>query len=515
MTSYYIGYDCGTMGTKVAIYSLDGKLISEAYREHIIKYPKPGWAEMEPEQFYRCVVEGIKECMQKSGLKPEQIKGISDSGIISGLVPIDDNWQPVAPYIPFLDNRATAEAEDVTKNAEPLWAEEAGNSQVSGYMPPMILKWFQNNDKERFKSIKKTMAASQYVLGILGGLKAKDAFIDWGHLTGWFLGYNLKARNWSEKQISILNLPYDILPRVVKPWDVIGYLKKDEAEKIGLKEGVPLVAGSGDVMQSNLGSGVIENGACSDIAGTASIFTILLGADAKKITDTKTLISGFSTLDNQYLYFGFIPAGGLSLRWFRDEILREPGNPDSYDAMNKLAENIPLGSDGVLFYPFLQGRANPYWQDANATWLGLYGSNNLANLYKSIMESIAFEYLSWSNIFSSQGIDIKSTTIIGGGSKSDMWNQMKADVLNTTCKTLKRSDGAALGNAALAAYGTGEIKDLTQTINQWIETKKIYNPIKSNHEAYMDIFEVREQILNGPLKEIFERLANLRNKLIK
>jgi xylulokinase len=515
MTSYYIGYDCGTMGTKVAIYSLEGELVSEAYREHVIKYPKPSWAEMEPQQFYKCVTEGIRECMQKSGLKPDLIRGISDSGVICGILPIDDDWRPVTPYIPFLDNRATAEVEDIMKNAEPLWAEEAGNSEVAGYMPPMVLKWFQKNDKAKFKSIKKTMAASQYVMGILGGLKAKDAFIDWGHLTGWVLGYKLKTRNWSERQIDILGLPYEILPRVVKPWDVVGYLTKNEAEKIGLKEGIPLVAGSGDVMQSNLGSGVTEDYACADLAGTASIFTMLLGEDCKKITDTKTLVTGFSTLDKQYLYFGFIPAGGLSLRWFRDEILREPGNQNSYDVMNKLAENIPMGSDGVLFYPYLQGKSSPAWPNANGTWLGLYGSNSLANLYKSIMESIAFEYLSYSKIFSSHGIDIKSLTIIGGGSKSDMWNQMKADVLNTECRILKRSDGAALANAALAAYGVGDISDLTKTIHKWVETKKIYKPIKSNHDAYMDVFETREEILNGPLVDIFEKLAKLRAKIIK
>ena len=222
MTSYYIGYDCGTMGTKVAIYSLEGELISEAYREHIIKYPKPGWAEMEPEQFYRCTTEGIKECMEKSKLSPGSIKGISNSGIICGIVPIDENWKPVGPYIPFLDGRAVKEADYISKNVEPLWAEEAGNAQVSAYMPPLVLKWFQNNEKAMFKSTKKTMAASQYVLGKLGGLKARDAFLDWGHLTGWILGYNLKTRGWSEKQIELLGLPYEMLPKIVKPWDIVG-----------------------------------------------------------------------------------------------------------------------------------------------------------------------------------------------------------------------------------------------------------------------------------------------------
>lgn len=511
MKSYFIGYDCGTMGTKVAIYSEDGELVSEAYKEHIIKYPHPGWAEMEPDQFYRCVTEGIKECMQKRNVNPKQIKGISCSGIICGAVPIDENWEPVAPYIPFLDNRATAEADYIEKNAEPLWAEEAGNSEVSGYMPPMVMKWFQNNHKDAFKRIKKTATAAQYVLGKLGGLKAKDAFIDWGHLTGWILGYNLKERNWSEEQIKNLGLPYDILPKVVKPWDIVGHLTKEEATKIGLVEGIPLVAGSGDIMQSNLGAGVTENRSVTDVAGTASIFTMLLGDEISKVTDTKTLISGFSTLDNQYLYFGFIPAGGLSLRWFRDEILKEPGNSDSYDNMNKLAKDIPLGCDGVLFYPFLQGRANPAWSNANASWVGLYGSHKLQHLYKSMMESIAFEYMAWSKIFRDQNIDIKSTTIIGGGANSSMWNQMKADILNTECKTLKIADAGALGNAALAAYGVGESKDLVKTVNDWIEIKDTYTPNEENHEAYMKVFNAREKIINGPLKDIFNILEDLKN----
>ncbi len=106
MNQYYIGFDNGTMGTKIAVYSIDGTLISEAYREHEIKYPKPGWAEMDPDQFYNVVTDGITECMKKSNINPKNVRGISCSGIICGLVPIDDNWKPVGPYVPFLDGRA-------------------------------------------------------------------------------------------------------------------------------------------------------------------------------------------------------------------------------------------------------------------------------------------------------------------------------------------------------------------------------------------------------------------------
>jgi len=506
---YYIGYDCGTMGTKAAIYSLDGDLIAEAYREHEIKYPKPGWAEMEPEQFYNVATDGIRECVKKSGVNPGDIKGISDSGIICGLVPIDDDWNSVGAYIPFLDSRAKKEAEYIINNLDSVWAREAGNSEVSAYMPPVVLKWIKNNEKEKFKKIKKVVSAAQYVLGKLGGLKAREAFIDWGHLSGSVIGFDAKKRNWSEKQIDLLGLPYEIFPKVVKPWQVVGELSSSEAKKLGLKAGTPLIAGSGDIMQSNLGSCVTESGMCSDVAGTASIFTILSDFYSQKITDTKTLILAFSTLENQYVYWGFIPAGGLSLRWFRDEILRERGNDKSYDSMNKLAKDISIGSDGVLFFPFLQGRSTPAWQNTSAAWLGLFGSNKISNLYRSIMESIAFEYLSWVTLCRSIGVDIKNTVGTGGGSKSDLWNQIKADILNTNYTTVNRTEGAVLANAALAAYGVGDVKGLSATVNEWVKTKKVYKPIKENNELYMKIYNTREDILNGPLRDIFNRLAQL------
>ena len=515
MVKYYIGFDNGTMGTKIAIYSSDGILIAEAYRENEIKYPKPGWAEMDPHQFYNAVTDGISECMRKSKINPSNVRGISCSGIICGIVPIDENWNPVGPYIPFLDGRAQEEAEYVRKNAEPVWAEEAGNSEVSAYMPPLVLKWFMNKEKDVFKKIRKTVSAAQYVLGRLGEIKAEDAFIDWGHLSGWVIGFDAKKKNWSEKQMKELGLPYDILPKVVKPWQVIGTLSKKEAEKIGLVEGIPLIAGSGDIMQSNLGSGVVENGACSDVAGTASIFTILSDIFSKKISETKMLNTGFGTLDNQYTYWGFIPAGGLSLRWFRDAILREKGNDNSYDAMNKIAADIPLGSDAVLFYPFLQGRSTPIWPNASASWLGLSGGNDIGNLYRSILESIAFEYLSWVNVCRSIGVEIKDTTVVGGGSKSGLWNQLKADVLNSNYVTLQRSEGAGIGNVILAAYGVGDITDIKTTIKDWVKVKSIYTPIKSNTELYGQVFKAREEILNGPLKEIFDKIADLRNILLK
>lgn len=509
MTNYYIGFDNGTMGTKVAIYSEDSTLLAEYYGEHTIKYPLPGWAEMDPNQFYNITVNSIKKCVEKSKINPKKVRGISCSGIICGFVPIDKNWNAVGPYIPYLDGRAKDEAEYVSNSIEPIWTDECGNSEIGAYMPPLILKWISKNQKNVYKEIKKFVTACQYVLGKFGGLKSKDAFIDWAHMSGWIIGFDIEKRNWSTKQIELLGLDYDMFPKVKKPWEIIGTLTKAEAEKMGLIEGIPLIAGSGDIMQSNLGSGVINSGMSSDIAGTASIFTIELDSFNKKVTEAKTLYSSISTFNNQYLHWGFIPAGGLSLRWFRDGIVSQKENENFYKEMDKLAKKVPIGSNYLLFYPFLQGRSSPSWPSASSAFLGLYGSNKVGDLWRAMLESIAFEYLIWINIFKQIGININETVAIGGGSKSSLWNQIKADILNIKYITLEKSESAVMGNALLAGYGVGDIKDLKVAVKSWVKIHEVFNPDPLNSKIYNKIFKVREEILEGPLKEIFKKIHSL------
>ncbi len=509
MARYYIGYDCGTMGTKVAIYADDSTLITEAYRPHEILYPKPGWAEMQPDQFYRVVAEGIKECLQNSRLDPKEVRGISCSGVICGFLPIDQNWNPVGPYIPFLDGRAKEEARFVAEELEPIWAEESGNADIGSYMPPMFCKWLLNNNPDFRKKARKLVTAAHYVMGRLGGMAAKDAFIDWAHMSGWVIGFDAHKRDWSARQMKALDIPFELLPQVKKPWEVVGELCRREAQSLGLREGTPLVAGAGDIMQSNLGSGIVDTQTCSDVAGTASIFTFTVKDFTREVTDKKVIINAMSTLDDQYMYWSFIPAGGLSLRWFRDDLINDKGNEGFYDQMNKLAEKSPIGAEYSFFFPFLQGRSSPAWPNASAAWLGLHGSNNRGTLWRSILESIAFEYLSYSEILRSVGVVLKSVVGTGGGSKGRFWNQMKADILNAPYSTLQRTEGAVLGNALLAAYGVGDIKDLKKTVRQWVKSKETFQPVPENNKAYRRIYEVRQEILNGPLRQIFDKIAEL------
>jgi xylulokinase len=263
------------------------------------------------------------------------------------------------------------------------------------------------------------------------------------------------------------------------------------------------------MQQSCLGSGVVEPGVCSDVAGTASNFNYSVSEFKREITDRKVLMLAMHTLDDQYLYWAVVPGGGLSLRWLRDAVMGQEGDEGFYERMNDLASNAAPGAEFSLFFPYIQGRISPSWANASAAWLGFYGSSDGGTLWRSIMEGIAFEYLMFINILREAGVLPKRVVGQGGGSKSRLWNQIKADVFGVPYVTLENQEQAVMGNAMLAAFGVGDIKDLKKTAGEWIEVKETFAPVKERNELYARIFKKREEILNGPMREIFAALAEL------
>lgn len=512
MARYYIGFDCGTMGTKTAIYREDSVRMAEAYRENMISYPSPGRAEMDPRGFVKNVEEGVRECLYKSGVNPGEIRAISASGIICGIVGINKDWEPVTPFVPYLDNRARCEADWIRKNVEPVWLAESGNCIVDEFMPPIILRWFLNHYSGFRDKAVKVVNNGPFVLGTLAGLKAEEAFLDWATMSGWLIGYDSRSRKWSHKQMKALGIPEEILPRIVKPWDVIGYLCPEEGEKMGLPSGIPIVAGAGDTMQSALASGLLEPGLSTDIAGTASIFAVAVEEINEKISLSPGMMFATGTLEDSYFYWSMIRAGGLSLRWFRDNLADCHGDPSFYSEMDALAGEVPPGSRGILFYPYLQG-AGPDMPGACGAFLGLYGAGDRASMWRSILEAIAFEYAQMIRIYRECGIPIKEIIGTEGGSKSPLWTQIKADILGGAYNIPTRSEGGLMADVAVAAYGVGDIEDLKKTMKEWVTFRGRFETDPKNRKIYEQIFEVRQSMLGSSMRETFAGLEQIRKIL--
>ena len=506
----YLGVDVGTQGSKAGLYSAEGTCVADTYAEHLFDHLRPGWVEMDPRQIEAAVIDAIARAVKVAGGDGARIRAVALSGILCGPVFVDDAWVPVRPIIPFLDVRAQDEVMWLRREIDPIWETESANASLDTYVMATTYEWIRRNEPDTHRRIRKILSLAPYIAGRLCGLTAQDAFSDPSHLSGWIIGWDASTGRVSERQLAALRIPVEQAPNVVAANDVIGMISADTARRTGLAAGTPVVAGAGDVMQSNLSTGLVAPGMATDVAGTASILTVGVTAPVPAITRVPGMLYSLGTLPGQALYWGYVKAGGLSLRWLRDEVLRRPGDDDLYREMDVLASAVAPGSDGVLFTPYLSG-GNPDNPHAAGTWLGLTAGTNIATLWRSVLESIAFEYADFLDVFAANGIAVDRVLAVGGGARSAVWNQIKADVIGASWRVPTRQDGAILANAALAANGVGAIADLGASVSSWVSGGATCHPDSSRHRVYEQVQRVRRGILSGPLRETFGVIAPLRS----
>ncbi|MCR6546053.1 FGGY-family carbohydrate kinase [Dehalobacterium formicoaceticum] len=506
---YYISLDCGTQSTKVVLYDENFNSVAQHATANEILYPQPCWAELDADAYVTSALNGIKQCLTKSGIDPRDVRAICGDGIICGVVGVDEEGNAITPFIPYLDSRAEKEAKWIKENCEPIWIEESGNSIVEALQPTVIAMWLLKNHEAFKKHGAKIMNNGPYVLSKLAGLKAKDMFIDWSTISGWLIGFNAVEKTWSRKQMDMFGIPMEILPRIVKPWDIVGNLSKEAAEFTGLPQGVPIVAGAGDTMQSFLGCGIVSPGMAADVAGTAAMFGVMVDGINEELSRNSGLYFTTGTLPDTYYYWGYIRTGGLSLQWFRDRVIGRTGDNSFYEEANALSENVPPGSNGTMFFPYLQGGCN---EAANATgcFLNMSSATDTGVLWRAILESIAYEYVTFTDKIRNVGVDINNVIFTEGGSKSDVWNQIKSDALSAKGVTLKRKEGATLASALVAAYAVGDISDIKETLAQLLIPDKTYQPNKAHAIYYRNAYYCHQGLLKVQMSDTFNVCSYLR-----
>lgn len=263
-------------------------------------------------------------------------------------------------------------------------------------------------------------------------------------------------------------------------------------------------------MQSALASGLLEPGLATDVAGTASIFAVAVKEADSRITAAPGMMFAMGTLRDAYFYWSMIRAGGLSLRWFRDNVANRAGDPMFYAEMDTLAGDVPAGSRGLLFYPYLQG-AGPDMPGACGVFAGLFGVSDRAAMWRSILEAIAFEYAQMIKIYRECGIPLNEIIGTEGGSKSPLWTQIKADILGGAYNIPTRSEGGLMADVAVAAHAVGDIKDIKETMRRWVTFRARFEPDAKSAEIYGKVFAEHQRLLAGPMKELFAGLAKVRN----
>lgn len=508
MANYYLTYDGGTQSTKAALYRDDMVCVAQHAVPNHIDYPRADWAEIDADAYVEAVRTSVRACLEQSGVDPNDIRALCGDGIICGVLGIGKDGRAVTPYIPYLDSRARDIAEALNAHPDPLWVSESGNDRVEPFYPPVIVKWLLENQPGFRDDVVKVVPNGSYIAARFAGLPAEDAFIDSATMSAWLVGFDAANKRWSKAQMENLGIPLDILPAIVNPWDVIGTLCAAEAESMGLPAGIPIIAGAGDTMQSNLGCGLVETGMAADVAGTAAMFTVMVDGIHEPLSRGSNLLFSVGTLPDTYFYWGYIRTGGLSLQWFRDKICDRVDDPAFYDDIQRRASLVPPGSRGTLFLPYLTGGTGEL-ASGSAGFVNMTSNSDQAEMWRAILESIAYEYRSLTDSLSACGIDVDNVVITEGGSKSSLWNQIKADVLGVPTYTLRKSEGALLTNAIMAAYAVGDVPDFKDAITRYVEKKTEYVPDDQTRAYYRTAFDVQQKLIKETMKPSFELIKGL------
>lgn len=493
-----IAVDIGTQGTKVGLVSFAGQIkASEFIPSHLVR-KAAGQVEQDPEAMFDSVIEGIRSVMRHSGARASQIAGIGIAGQMAGIIGIDRAWQAVTPYDSWLDRRCESAMPVIRDWGEEAFIQITGCPVTYAHGPKKI--WWRTERPEVYRRIAKFVVPSAYVAGRLAGLSGDDAFVDYTHLH--FSGMaDTERGQWSDELLRAFGIDADKMPRIVRPWDMIGGLSAVYAEAAELTPGTPIVAGCGDTAASILGAGIVQTGRLLDVAGTAAALSCCVDR-YRPDTTGKTLIYARSVLPDLWTPLAYMSGGGACLAWCKEQ------TGETYDELNRLAATKPPGSRGLIFVPHFGGRVCPNQPLIQGSWSGLGFHHDKGDLFRSILEAIAYEYGLYMQTLERLLGELRYETVrvTGGGARSELFNGIKADVLGIPYQVLRTVDSSLLAGMLLVGVGTDVIGNLSEAASSMGDVADdIRYPDASNRRRYEQLAGARSLTMQA-MNDLYNQL---------
>jgi xylulokinase len=449
--NYYIGIDSSTTATKTLLMDEDGQIVAVTSSEYTFQVPHPLWSEQEAGLWWDATVKSIRKALQESGVDGDAVKGIGLTGQMHGLVLLDKNGEVLRPAILWNDQRTGAQCDEIrARLGKAKLIEITGNDALPGFTAPKIL-WVQEEEPEIYEKVAKILLPKDYVRYKLTGAYAIDRAGGAGTLL-----FDIRKRTWSPEVADALGIDLEWLPPTFEGTDITGRVSREAAEATGLKEGTPVMAGGGDQAAAAVGTGAVVEGIMSLSLGTSGV--VFATTDEVVIEPEGRLHSFCHSVPGKWHLMGVMLSAAGSLRWHRDTFA--PGQ--DFDSFVQPAADVPAGSEGLVFLPYLTGERTPYSDPlARASFVGLTVRHTLPHMTRSVLEGVSFGLRDSLELMKGAGLtDVNQIRATGGGAKSALWRQILADVLGVEIVTVNSREGAAYGAALIAATGAGAFSDL-------------------------------------------------------
>ncbi len=506
--AYIIGVDIGTSGTKTVLFDESGKVIASKTIEYPMYQPKNGYAEQDPKDWADATVNTLKAVVSQSGVSKDDIKGIGLSGQMHGLVMLDKDNEVIRNSIIWCDQRTAKEVEEMNaKLGERKLIEITANPALTGWTAAKIL-WVKNNEPQNYERCRHILLPKDYIRFILTGEYATEV----SDASGMQL-LDVPNRCWSDEILSTLEIDKSLLGKVYESCEVTGTLTKKMAELTGLNEGTIVVGGAGDNAAAAVGTGVVEDGKAFTTIGTSGV--VFAHTSSISIDALGRVHTCCAAVPGAWHVMGVTQGAGLSLKWFRDNFCGSEKETaklmgvDEYYLMDKEAETVEVGSNRLLYLPYLMGERTPHLDpNARGVFFGLSAMHTKKDMLRAVMEGVSYSLRDCVEVFREMKIDINDMMACGGGGSSPLWRSMLADLYNCPVKTLASKEGPALGVALLASVGAGIYSSVSEACKQVIEVNKIQEPNAQNVGEYEKYYQLYREIYPA-LKNSFSRLSTL------
>lgn len=478
--SYLLGIDVGTSGLKSILVNYSGQVIASAYSDYQFDAPLPGYAEQDPDVWWRACKSTIATVLRDSAVHPDQITGISFSGQMHGLVPLDEKGNVVRPAILHCDARSGAQVErvraDISQNEI---ADLMMNPVFTGFLAISLL-WVKENEPDNYRKIRKVFLPKDYLRYKLTGRILSDHSD-----ASATLAYDIRNRRWSEEILTRIGLPRDLFPDCVETIDPVGTVSKEAALETGLSQKTIVVAGGGDQVMQSIGNGLIADGQGSVNIGSSGQVGFQLSAP---FLNPELNTNMFCAYDHdRWIMFGATMSAGLCMKWW-NKIIRDK----DYNSINQGVAAIRPGSGGLLFFPYLNGERTPHINpNISGMLLGINHQTDRYEIARAVMEGVSYSLKDCLDLCLRAGFSPAELVASGGGARSPQWLQILADVFNLPIKVSQSEEQAGLGAAIVAGTGVRVYSTLREGCDAFVRYKdEIYTPNESNRRIYAELHEM-------------------------
>jgi xylulokinase len=479
---YLLGIDVGTTGCKAAVFSYKGELVAFAYREYPLIIPKTGWMELDPQlvvdEVFSCISECTKTCCA------EQIIALSISSQGEAVVPVGKNGDVLSTSILTFDSRCSCETEQLLEIFGRDYIYEVTGAPLSSMFTLPKILWIKKNQGEVFSKTWKFMCFGDFIAYRLGA----DPCIDFSMASRTLL-FDIKKRSWSHNIFSETGLKEELFSEPIASAQLIGTVSPKTSKELGLPLGTKIISGGHDQVCCALGCGVINYGIAMDSLGTTeSILTVKKECMITESMKKSNFPCYVFPVNGLYAYFSFLASSGSILRWFRDKFTFSCPSY-SYEELNTKAENRYPNPTGIFVLPYFSGSGTPYLDtQSKGIIAGLSLNTDVFVIYKAILEGTCFEGRLNIDLMEKAGIVINQIRCIGGGAKSDLWMQIKANITGKEISIPDITEAGCAGAAILAGIGAGVFPNIEEAIGNFVKIKKTFNPQPELEVAYKNMF---------------------------